>query len=73
MPGSSLKGQVVQLDESSKLRFSESGREIERKDFPVVYFMPTLTHIGTTLALILAGFVITALVARIGSGGDDPA
>jgi putative membrane protein len=38
------------------------------KDWPQRTFPPTLGHIGGSLALILAGFVITLGIARLGNG-----
>lgn len=42
---------------------------VEPEDYPTQYFTPAATQIAGSLALILAGFSATALIARF--GGDD--
>lgn len=55
--GETFKGAVVT---------AESLAELSPDDYPTLFFTPTVGHIGGALALILAGFGATSLVARLG-------
>lgn len=64
-PGDSLKGQTVAISDSGQLHLAQSGRLVEPDDYPTAYFTPSGSQIGGSLGLILAGFAVTALVARM--------
>ncbi len=55
--GSTFKGQVVT---------AQSLAEIKPKDFPTEFFDPTATQLLAAVALIILGYLTTALVARLG-------
>ena len=42
--------------------------KLEPSKYPTEYFEPTAGHVGGALGFILLGFVLTALVARLGRG-----
>ncbi|MEM7560480.1 MAG: DUF368 domain-containing protein, partial [Planctomycetota bacterium] len=58
--GDMIKGQAVT---------AESIGEIDKDDWPVKYFGPSLLQVVGSLALIATGFGVTTIVAKI--GGDD--
>ena len=67
--GNVIKGSVVT---------PESIIEIEKDDWPIEYFTPTMIQMGSALGLIALGFVITLGVAAIGNtkeivGVEEPA
>jgi putative membrane protein len=45
----------------------ENLAEFEAEDWPVRFFTPTAGQVGGSLALVLAGVAVTALVARLGA------
>jgi putative membrane protein len=72
-PGAVIKGQTVQLDEAGRLTLSASGRAVEREDYPTVTFRPTLGQVGAALGLVVAGFLVTLVVDRLGrEDGESP-
>jgi putative membrane protein len=54
-----IKGQVVT---------EENFAEFDREDYPTAFFRPSLGQVGASLGLIVLGFGLTSLVARV--GGD---
>ena len=58
--GDMIKGQAVT---------AESVGEIEKDDWPVKYFRPSLLQVVGSLALIATGFGVTTIVAKV--GGDE--
>ncbi len=60
--GSTFKGQVVT---------AELLAEIEPEKYPTEFFTPSAVQIGGALGLIVVGFALTALVARLGAGKDE--
>ena len=47
--------------------------ELDPEDYPTQFFTPTAKHIGGALGLILAGFLTTLIIARIGNAEDESA
>jgi putative membrane protein len=61
-PGDVVKGRTVSLENAS---------EIEVDEWPVLRFSPTGAQVGSSLALILAGFGATLAIGRIGGSGEE--
>ncbi|MEM1415399.1 MAG: DUF368 domain-containing protein [Myxococcota bacterium] len=59
--GSTFKGQVVT---------AESLAEIPAHKYPTELFTPSATQVAMAVGLVVLGFVLTALVARLGDEGD---
>jgi len=60
--GDTFKGQVVT---------PELLAEIEPEKYPTEFFSPSGAQIGGALGLIVVGFVLTALIAKLGAGKDE--
>jgi putative membrane protein len=60
--GDVIKGRVVAV---------ETMAEIEEDDWKLQRFEPTAGEVGTSVALIFGGLLVTLAVARIGGSGDD--
>ncbi|OGV67663.1 MAG: hypothetical protein A2498_14430 [Lentisphaerae bacterium RIFOXYC12_FULL_60_16] len=71
-PGDSIKGQTVQVDAGGKLYLAETNQPLKTDDYPTVFFRPTPAQIGGSLGLILAGFLTTLLVDRLGREKQRP-
>lgn len=67
--GSRLKGQTVTYVDEQPV-FADSGEPVDAEDWPTSFFTPGAGQIGGALGLILAGFAITMLIARLGT--DEP-
>ncbi len=57
LPGDVIKGRVTTTETIAKL---------EAEDYPLERFTPSAGQVASSLGLILAGFAITALIARLG-------
>jgi putative membrane protein len=65
--GDVFGGQVVTVE-----NVAEYSAPANAKDWPQRTFAPTVAQVGGSLALILAGFLVTLGIARLGNGnGDD--
>ena len=60
--GSTFKGQVVT---------AELLAEIEPEKYPTEFFSPDAVQIAGAIGLIVIGFVLTALIARLGADKDE--
>ncbi len=60
--GDTVRGQVITADKLEKLSPDK---------WPTDFFSPTVLQILAALGLVVAGFAITALVARFGQGKDE--
>jgi hypothetical protein len=62
------QGRAPRIGETYKSRpvTQEVLDELEPEDYPTGYFPPELWQIPASLALIVGGFSVTALVARLG-------
>jgi len=60
--GDTFKGQVVTV---------ESLAEIEPEKYPTEFFTPGAAEIGGAIGLIVVGFALTALIAKLGAGKEE--
>ncbi|MBO6936274.1 MAG: DUF368 domain-containing protein [Deltaproteobacteria bacterium] len=60
--GDTFKGQVVT---------AELLAELEPEKYPTEFFGPSGAQIGGAIGLIVVGFVLTALIAKLGAGKDE--
>jgi hypothetical protein len=82
--GELVKGQAVEVVSPGApaegippvVRFVETGEAVSLEDLPTAVFTPTPLQVAGAVALVLAGFVVTVAVSRLGAGrhGDtgDP-
>jgi putative membrane protein len=61
-PGDMLKGEVLT---------AEGAAQIDAEDWPLKIFSPSTGQMGAAAGLILVGFGVTLLVARIGGDSDE--
>lgn len=66
--GSPFRGDTVALVDG-RLVMQRSGRPIEARHWPTERFAPTAVHIGGAAGLMLAGFVISTAIGRLGGNG----
>ena len=74
--GDELKGQTLVMDEvegKEVLVYESTSKVVEADDYPIHTFKPSAIQIGGAIGLILAGFAVTMLVDRLGSGKETPA
>ena len=65
--GDTLKGQRIVLVDG-QLTYEQTGKSVERDDFPTVFFRPRVLDVASAAGLIIVGFGITMLVDRVGRG-----
>ena len=63
--GALLKGQTI-VETDGLLVYDQTGVPVEPKDYPREFFGPSPAQVGGATGLMVAGFVITATIARIG-------
>ena len=74
--GELIKGQAVEVVTPSSpaaagdpvVRFVQSGEVVDVEDLPTTVFPPTPLQVGGALLLILAGFMTTVGISRLGDG-----
>ena len=62
--GESVKGVLVTAENSAQLVL-----ELDKEDWPTASYVPSLVRILMALGIALAGYFLTWLIARLGSGG----
>jgi putative membrane protein len=55
------------------LLFKETGRIVEREDFPTAFFQPDLQQAAGSIALIVIGIGLTYSIGRLGREKEKPA
>lgn len=70
--GDTLKGQTV-IQAEEQLVLEPSGKPIAVEDYPTRYFRPGAGQAAAAVGLIVVGFLVTALIARAGGKGEQPA
>lgn len=76
--GSMIKGQTVTLGGTepfgsegvvtSTYVYADSGKPVEKEDYPTEVFTPGIVQIASSLGLVVIGFFLTLSVDRIGGG-----
>jgi len=68
--GQTLKGQAVVFDEAGTMMFEGTGKPVEPDDYPTEVFTPSMMQVPASMGLVIAGFLTTLLVDKLGGGKD---
>ncbi len=72
-PGDIVKGQTVLVDGAGRLILAETGLPVAVEDYPTGLFRPLPMQVAGALGLVVAGFLVTQLVDRLGREERRPA